>query len=256
MASLTLSNSLWAVAPDQQVEVIRPRLNDWPLRARERELFGSVDKLPTWPLADKCRRTLLDVLKRCGDRMSMPNVELVADLDAQAARQMAALALGQLTVRAVSARMMLIATGYEREALSQARVSVEALIRLQHSNADPSGEVARQLLAGRPSRDLKRLARRYGDEREVRLLDHFAHADVLSIRTLGDVPKPGQREGSIELRPQRGRLRPAWQLYDAAHLAAMVSAGVVEVFGVALELPRWVSDQLIHYRDNPLPDPL
>jgi len=169
---------------------------------------------------------------------------------------MAALTLGQLTVRSTSARMMLIATGYEREALSQARVSVEALIRLQHSNADTSGEAARQVLAGRPSRDLKRLARRYGDEREIRLLDHFAHADVLSIRTLGGLPKPGQREGLIELRPQRGRLRPAWQLYDATHLTGMVSAGVVEAFGVALQLSPWISGQLIHYRDNPLPDPL
>lgn len=72
----------------------------------------------------------VDVVKRCGDRLQTPNVELVADLDAEAGRRMAALALGQVTVRATSARMMLIATGYEREALSQARVSVEALIRL------------------------------------------------------------------------------------------------------------------------------
>lgn len=241
---------------DEPGEVIRPKLSDWPLSARERELFATVDKLPTWRLADNCRRTLLDVVKRCGDRMQTPDVELVADLDAQAARQMAALALGQLTVRSTSARMMLIATGYEREALSQARVSVEALIRLQHSNADTSGEAARQLVAGRPPRDLKRLARRYGDEREIRLLDHFAHADLLSIRTLGDPPQPGQREGLIELRPQRGRLRPAWQLYDAAHLAGMVSAGVVEAFGVVLQLSPWISGQLVHYRDNPLPDPL
>jgi hypothetical protein len=188
--------------------------------------------------------------------MQTPNVELVADLDAQAARRMAALALDQLAVRSTSARMMLIATGYEREALSQARVSVEALIRLQHSNADTSGEAARQLLAGRPPRDLKRLARRYGDEREIRLLDHFAHADVLSIRTLGDLPKSGQRDGLIELRPQRGRLRPAWQLYDAAHLAGMVSGGVVEPFGVALQLSPWISGQLVYYRENPLRDPL
>jgi hypothetical protein len=240
----------------EPVEVIRPKLSDWPLSARERELFATVDTLPTWRLADNCRRTLLDVVKRCGDRMQIPSVELVADVDAQTARRMAALALGQITVRSTSARMMLIATGYEREALSQARVSTEALIRLQHSNHDTSGEAARQLLAGRPPGDLKRLARRYGDEHEIRLLDHFAHADVLSIRTLGDLRKPGQRKGLIELRPQRGRLRPAWQLYDAAHLAAMVSAGVVEPFGVAVQFSRWISDQLIHYRDHPLPDPL
>jgi hypothetical protein len=134
---------------DQTAEVIRPKLSDWPLSAREQGLFATVDKLPTWRLADSCRRTLLDVVKRCGDRMQTPSVEPVTDLGAQSARRMAALALGQLTVRSTSARMMLIATGYEREALSQARVSVEALIRLQHSNADTSGEAARQLLAGR-----------------------------------------------------------------------------------------------------------
>lgn len=78
----------------------------------------------------------------------------------------------------------------------------------------------------------------------------------MSIRTLGDLPKPGQREGLIELRPQRGRLRPAWQLYDAAHVAGSVSARVVEAFGVALQLSPWISGQLVHYRDNPLPDPL
>jgi hypothetical protein len=241
---------------EQPDEVIRPKLGDWSLHAREKELFATADKLPTWRLADNCRRSLLDVVKRCGDLLT-PKGELVADLDARTARQMAAVALGQVTVRSVSARMMLIATGYEREALSQARVSVEALIRLQHINADGSGEAARQVLMGRPSSNLKRLAQRYGDEREIRTLDHFAHADVISIRTLGDLSAPGQREGLVELRPQRGRLRPAWQLYDAAHLTAMVSAGVVEPFdGVAVQLSAWITEQLIHHRDNPLPDPL
>jgi hypothetical protein len=37
---------------DQPSEVIRPKLSDWPLSARERELFATVDKLPTWRLAE------------------------------------------------------------------------------------------------------------------------------------------------------------------------------------------------------------
>ena len=236
--------------------MLRPRLSQWRLTHREAELFASVSHLPTWPLADKSRRMLLDVVWQCTDRFVTPDVETVAMLDADDARRMAAAALGQIAFRAISARMMLLATGYEREALSQARIAVEADLRLQHSNGDDSGEVGRQLLSGRSPRDLKRLARRYGDESEIRLLDHFAHADLLSIRTLGDLPQSGQREGLIELRPQRGRFRPAWQLYDSAHLASRASVGVVEAFQLALRVPPWISDQLRFYRDNPLPDPL
>lgn len=49
--------------------------------------------------------------------------------------------------------MMLIATGYEREALSQARVSLEAVLRLRQSNDDVSGEAARRILSNRPTHD-------------------------------------------------------------------------------------------------------
>jgi hypothetical protein len=237
--------------------VIRPRIREWPLRARERELFDAVEDLPTWRLADNCRRGLLDLVKRCADQIpTSPSRSLVADLEAPRAQRLAAVALGQLTFRATSAQMMLIATGYEREALSQARSSLEALLRLRQSNDDSSGEAARRILANRPTPGLKAVAQRYGDGHTLRLLDHFAHADVLSVRTLGDLPRADQTEGLIELRPQRGRLRPASQLLEVARTASMVAAGVVEAFGDALELSPWVSAQLIHYRDTPLPEPL
>jgi hypothetical protein len=73
---------------------------------------------------------------------------------------------------------------------------------------------------------------------------------------LGDLPPAGQREGAIELRPQRGRVRPVQQLYDVAYLAMFISVGMVEAFGLGLRVSPWLSAQLRHYAENPPPFPL
>jgi hypothetical protein len=237
-------------------DVIRPDTRRWPLHARERELFESAKNIPTWRLADVARRALLDVCKQLGDRIPTPDVELVDELDAATARRLAAIALGQIAVRALGAQMTLIAAGYEREALAQARTATEVGIRIRQSNEDGSGDVAKAILKGRRPRNLKQIARRYGEDHLVELLDHFAHADARSIRVLGDLPSPGQREGTIELQPQRGRMRPAQQLYEVGFLATFISCGMVEACGLVLRVSPWVSTQLRHYADNPLPFPL
>jgi hypothetical protein len=90
--------------------------------------------------------------------------------------------------------MMLIATGYQREAFGQVRISVEALLRTRQVLDDRSGDVARTILKGQKPRSLKAIAARYGQTREIAILDRFAHADPLSHRPLGPRKIHGDRE--------------------------------------------------------------
>ena len=47
---------------------------------------------------------------------------------------------------------------------------------------------------------------------------------------------------------------PAAQLLEAARTDCEFTALLAEVFGVAVQIPRFVDQQLLHYKDNPLPD--
>jgi hypothetical protein len=54
----------------------------------------------------------------------------------------------------------------------------------------------------------------------------------------------------------RGIHAPSNQLLMAAHETVLCSVLAAEVFERPIAIPRWISDQLIHYRHNPLPDRL
>lgn len=237
-------------------DLLRPRIGDWRLAQRERELFEAAPQIPTWRLADNCRRVLLDVCRQLWDRTPAPSAALVDELPALEARRLASLELGQLVVRATGAQMMLIATGYEREGIGQVRVSTEALLRTRQVLDDASGNAARTLLKGQRPRSLKSLAHRYGHAREIEILDRFSHADPLSLRPLGPPRAADEREAVVEMRPQRGLLRPAQQLLDASHTCVMQGAAMVEIFEVGLRLSPWISGQFNRYKSDPLPPPL
>jgi hypothetical protein len=130
-------------------EALRPRISEWQLTQRERELFAAAkQQLPTWVLADKSRRVLLDICRQLWERTPTPTVDQVNELPAREPRHLASLQLGQVGMRASSAEMMLIATGYEREAFGQVRISVEALLRTRQVLDDRSGDAARTILKG------------------------------------------------------------------------------------------------------------
>lgn len=239
--------------------VMRPRMSRWDFAVRERQLFTAAQQqIPTWRTANVARKLLAGVVSEASNSVPVPDVELIEDLPASQARQIAVSQLGAIVVRGTGAIITLIGCGYEREALMPARVCLEAEFRARQIGEDSSGDAARQLLLGRHPGSLKRLAQRYGEKGDVEFLDRFSHADLLSLLPLSTERLTGWPSGEVELelRPQRGKLRPAQQLLSAAHTATKTGVIIVEVFGVGLLIPPWLSAQLEHYKENPLPEVL
>jgi hypothetical protein len=121
-------------------EPLRPRMAKWRLQQREEQLYREATKIPTWVLADKSRRFLLDACRQLWERT--PTADSYEKLSPREIRRLAVLHLGQIIVRATGAQMMLIATGYEREAFGQVRVTTEAHLRTRQVLDDKSGESA------------------------------------------------------------------------------------------------------------------
>jgi hypothetical protein len=46
---------------------------------------------------------------------------------------------------------------------------------------------------------------------------------------------------------------PVFQLYNAAYTATAFSAVLAEIFEVTVEIPAFLSGQLKHFKDHPLP---
>jgi hypothetical protein len=206
---------------DQPPRVIVARTAFWNFAERERLLFDSVRELPTWHLANQSRRVLADYVHKLSETIPVPSKGTVVEgLDGATARQLAAIQLGSLMVRNVGSIIVLISSGYEPEALAPARTTLEILYRGQQVSDDRSGRAAISLLAGRPQvNSLKKLASRYGDRREIEFLDHLAHADVGSSVMLTPRGSRPTTETPIDIRPRRGLVRPATQLYNAGHTA-------------------------------------
>ena len=117
------------------------------------------------------------------------------------------------------------------------------------------GGTARAILKGQPQRSLKSLAARYASEQEVRILDHFAHADVLTegLLAVNRSAAGGTPEVFLEMRPTRGVLSPVSQLHQVAYECIGMAVIGAQLNGCGLEVPPWINAQLMHYRDNPLP---
>jgi hypothetical protein len=239
----------------EPTEFLKGKPSAWKFVDDERELFDRApEMLPTLKLANIARRTLADVCHQLSQRVPNGPLEL-KDVSPDVRIQAACLHLGIVVVREMGAAVSLISCGYEREALGPGRTVLEAMIRGRQAQDDPSGEVAMKLLRGQRPGGLKSVAHRYGHKNEIEFLDHFAHADLLSLDVLvtrvGDDPI-----GDLEMRPRRGTLRPVLQLFILGQTAAMMNALVCETFGVGWELPAFLANELAHYRDNPIPPPL
>ena len=90
----------------------------------------------------------------------------------------------------------------------------------------------------------------------MELLDHFSHADVRTLFAISRSHGDEDTASRLELRPIRGQVRPAMQLLNSAQTAVGAAAAVCETFGVTLSITPWISNELSHYRDEPLPDHL
>jgi len=239
--------------------ILKPKLAGLDFATRERQLVDEAKSIPTWRLANQARRVLASFVAQCSETFTVRGSIPADSLDSATARRLAVVQLASVAVRQTGAILALVSTGYETEAMAHARTLLEAQLRGRQACNDLSGYVARELLQGRRPKSLKQVARQYGGQREVEMLDHFAHADVRQLMTL--VPgfrtdQAAREEPELDLRPIRGLMRPATQLYDAAYMALSLAAILAEVFEVGVEMPPWVSKQLIYYRDHPLPDPL
>ena len=230
-----------------------PQLRGWNFAERERILLGDASaQIPTWRLANFSRKTLASVAEQLSEKLTTGAGTRIDTLDSTEARRHACISLAAMIVRNVSGIIVLVGCGYERESLALGRTNIESLIRGRQAADDTSGDVARKLLQGRRPRSLKAAAERYGSQHEVALLDRFAHADLLSLRPVSVLRDDGI-EADIQVLPLRGQLLPAMQLLEAARTAASFTGLLAEVFGVAVEVPRFVNEQLRHFRDNPLP---
>lgn len=144
-------------------EIIVPRLSSWNFKKRERLLRDAAEQdLPTLTLAHKSRQMLADVVRQLTDRIDPPDGERnVATADGLLVRKLAAVQLGMICTRSVSASIALITSGYERESIGAIRPAVESLIRLNQVVAEEDGESARKIVRGRAPKDVKRIARKY-----------------------------------------------------------------------------------------------
>jgi hypothetical protein len=240
--------------PNGKERVVRSKLSDWDFGPREKVLFESAKReLPTWRMANQSRRHLAGITAELTNGIQAPKESIpVADIDATLARQLASARLAAIVVRTTSAIMSQIACGHEREALAGGRTILEALIRCRQVADDKSGEAARTLLQGRKPGSLKAAAQRYGEDKDIELLNRFSHADPLSLVVV-ETRREGGFEADLELLPKRGNVTPVFQLYSAAYTATMLSAGLAEIFDVTVEIPAFLSGQLKHFKENPLP---
>jgi len=207
-------------------------------------------------MANQARRYLAGVTAELMNGIPAPGESIpVGEINATLARELASVRLGVIVVRSMSAIMSQIACGHEREALAGGRTILEGLIRCRQVADDKSGEIARKLLLGRKPGTLKAAAQRYGDDTDVELLSRFSHADLLSLVVL-ETRREGGFEADIEVLPKRGNVSPVFQLYSAAYTATAVSAVLAEIFEVIVEVPAFLSGQLRHFREHPLPDGL
>jgi hypothetical protein len=234
-------------------EIIVPNLRGWDFAKRDRVLLDQAQtQIPTWRLANFSRKTLGSVAEQLSEKLSAGAGRRVDTLDSLEARRHACISLAAVIIRNTSGILVLVGCGYERESMGLGRTNLEALLRGRQAADDASGDVARTLLKGRGPGSLKSVAGRYGSKREIELLDRFAHADLLSLRPVSILRDDGV-DSNIQVMPLRGQMLPAAQLLEAARTASSFNGVLAEVFGVAIQVPRFVDEQLRHYRDHPLP---
>lgn len=199
-------------------------------------------ELPNWRLANTGRKVLADTVRQLSTVADPLPDPLPTTIPAHHARHVAALQLGALAVRSSGGAMVLISTGYEPEAVGLVRRLIESVLRARAVVDDTSGEQARQWLNGRPRGSAERLAGKYGQGDDIRLLSVAAHADSRALKPVLVNDADGE---ALEMRPITITPLTPELLYGVAYestkLAVLLAA---DLFGRPLDIPPWLSLEL------------
>lgn len=233
-------------------KVVKAEISEWNLKQEERALFGRADDVPNWRLADKVRRMLADLNFHFSEQMPETVGLEIKEIDPTVACRSAIIAAGAIAVRAAGSVMALIASGYGPEAAGPMRRLLEAKLNVQALLDDTSGQYAIRYLQGQP-RGLAKLAQKYGNEEEVKLMSVLTHADVrgLSMLYVGAPERSAEViEGTFSLMPFRDEAEAEYLLHALAYECALICAGLAQAFEVAFEIPPWISGELQRLRDK------
>lgn len=233
--------------------VLRPIGGEWHFIAEEDALRRDVGALTNWRLANSARKMLGALLHEVTNEMPSVGDTPASELESAVVRQIAGAQLAGLGLRSGSAAMILISTGYEPEAGALIRRLVESVLRVRRVGEDVSGEHARRWLSGRAPGSAEKLAQRFGASEELGILSALAHADTRALRPVS-IP-PGWNtshpdDGFFDVRPARDPGRGDGLLYAVAFELASFSGSLAELFEVAVQLPRWLSSELLAARDR------
>lgn len=226
--------------------VIQPKIADWKIKQRERQLFADAEVIPNWRLADKARRLLADTAGHLSPEIPSQIGKTLRQFDPQAARQFAVIAASGIAVRSAGSALVLVASGYVVESAGPFRRILESKLQARAILDDESGQYALRFLQGRGT-GISKLAQRYGQKEEIELLSTFAHADASGLRLV----ESGVRRGSGEVSETEISVLPAADpekaisiLYLVAYESVGITTIVAEVFGVGVEVPPWISAEL------------
>jgi hypothetical protein len=234
------------------MRVVQPQVTNWKLKERERVLFAKADTIPNWKLADKARRLLADMSHHLSPEVPSMVGRTLTDIEPTAARQFALIAVSGIVVRSVGAGMNLTACGYLPEAAGPARRGLEARLHGQAVLDDPSGQYAVRYLQGR-GRRMTKLAQQYGAIQDIEILSQLTHADARGLQLLYTGPPEGDGdfvEGEFSVLPFRDEAKAPLILYILAYEAGSICAGLADAFGLTVQMPPWVSGELIRMRDE------
>lgn len=143
--------------------------------ADESELRRAATELPGWELAESATTVLAVAIERA----------TAEDVVFSDPRQQAAVAAAIRGFRAIRSGLVVMASGYELEADSLARVMVELYLNVRPAIDDDAGEEARAWLTGKRERGITgRAEEAFGSRRPYKTLSMAAHGDARALAHL------------------------------------------------------------------------
>jgi hypothetical protein len=229
---------------------IRPKIADWRLKQDEARLFERREEISNWRLADKCRRVLAETSRQLS--MAIPEVLLKTNEDLRPfAREYAAVSACGIAVRSAGSALAQVGAGYVVEAGASLRRIVEARMNLEAVVKDASPDYALRFLQGRGSK-LATLSGKGKNRAEVEALSKLAHTDVGTLRFLSARRNGAGTEvdhGEFNVWPAVDPTMAESILYVVAYETVAVGVAACEIFGFALELPSWISNELVRLQE-------
>lgn len=233
-----------------KADLVAPRVSHLQFFGVEEQLRAERNNTPNYRLANATRRYLAGVVETASSRHGLVGEHQLTDLNVAQLKQVAISQLGVLAVRSASAAITLLISGYEVEASVHVRRLIECNLRGQAILHDSSGQHAHEWLQGRARPSAERLAQRYGNSEDLTLLSISAHADARGLALLHAPDLATDGIATVPLTPYRSATFIRALLYGVAYETGMLSAGLAEAFGFVIEIPPWISQELIAARDS------